>query len=271
VQIFAAWTFCFGAIIGSFLNVVIARLPENRSVVHPPSHCPCCGSGIRPYDNIPILSWILLRGKCRDCQSPVSSLYPTIELLVGCLALLLFWKIFEQPSDLHLTNVCAFLAYLSFLSALVAQSFIDVKHYIIPDALSIYAAPFAIVAMAILEHLGSSHGIGWRASVLGAFFGAGGLGAVALLWWLLRRVEGMGMGDIKLLLLIGAMLGPWPAVPFVYVISACAALVVGVPIGFLSGRGWSMALPYGPFLAFASVLWLFWGDVVSVYWFPMMR
>ena len=270
MQIFAVWSFCFGAIIGSFLNVVIARLPEDRSIAHPPSHCPSCGAGIRPYDNVPLLSWIFLRGKCRNCKAPISSLYPTIELLMGCLSVLLFWTIFEEPADLSVINAAVFLVYLSFFSALVAQAFIDVRHFIIPDSLSIYAAPLAIAAMALLEHFGSVHGIGWRASVLGAFFGAGGLGAISLLWWLIRRTEGMGMGDIKLLLLIGAMLGPWPAVPFVYVVSAFAALLVGVPIGFFSGRGWKMALPYGPFLALASVLWVFWGDVVRAYWFPMM-
>ena len=145
----------FGLLVGSFLNVVICRLPEDRSIVFPASHCPTCGSTIRPYDNIPVISWLLLRGKCRDCKSSISSLYPTIELLTGMLAWLWFLRVFDDPSDLvRVEKILGFLCYFAFIAALIAESYIDIRHYIIPDQLSIYAVPFAVAAMATLSHLG---------------------------------------------------------------------------------------------------------------------
>ena len=167
-------------------------------------------------------------------------------------------------------NVLAFLLYFGFLSILVAQSFIDVKYYIIPDSLSIYATPFAMIGMFSLSYFGADFGISWQESVLGAFFGGGSLALVAGLWLLIRRYEGMGWGDVKLLLLIGAMLGPWPALPFVFLISACSAVFVVVPIGLMNGRGLRMALPFGPFLGFASIIWVFHGNQISEFWFAAM-
>ena len=269
ISTFAGFAFVFGLMVGSFLNVVIARVPEERSIVYPGSHCPCCGNDIRPVDNIPVVSWALLRGQCRDCQSPISSLYPTIELLTGLLALLLYRQMFTDVLDLSLGNLLAFFLYFAFFSALIAESFIDIKHYIIPDSLSIYAAPVAIVGMVVLEKTGADWGIHWTESVLGAMFGGGTLAAVALLWWLIRRYEGMGWGDVKLLLLIGAMTGPWPALPFVFLCSASAAVLVGVPIGLLKGKGWRYAMPFGPFLAMASIIWIIHEKTIVTHWFAL--
>ncbi len=266
LNIFAGFAFVFGLLVGSFLNVVIGRLPKEQSIVSPGSHCPHCGSPVRPYDNIPVISWLILRAKCRDCGSPISSLYPTIELMMGCTALLLYFQIFPSVTYFTAGNITAFVLYFFFLSALVAESFIDIKYYIIPDALSIYAAPFAIGGMWLLQYLDSSHGITWKESVLGAFFGGGTLALVAILWWLIRRYEGMGWGDVKLLLLIGAMLGPWPALPFVFMCSAVSAIFIGIPVSLLQGKGLKAALPFGPFLAFAAIIWVFHGDEISRFW-----
>ena len=118
---FAIFALVFGLMVGSFLNVVIARLPEEQSIVYPGSHCPACGNAIRPYDNIPIFSWaVLLRGKCRDCKSPISSLYPTIELMTGLLALLLYRQIFTDVGHFSVVNLVAFFLYFAFIAALVA-------------------------------------------------------------------------------------------------------------------------------------------------------
>ena len=267
ITFFAIFAFLFGLLIGSFLNVVIARLPEDRSIVYPGSHCPECGSNIRPQDNIPVLSWVLLKGKCRDCKTAISSLYPTIELLTGILAWLWFQHVFQTPADLHdVGNIAAFFVYFFFIASLIAQSFIDIRHYIIPDQLSIYAVPFAVGAMALLHHLGY-HSISWKVSVLGAFFGGGILALVAGLWWIIRRSEGMGFGDIKLLALIGAMFGAWPALFFVIVVSSVSATIV-VLLGLFWGRGFRVALPYGPFLGLASILWLLHGYELADYWLP---
>ena len=128
ISTFAGFAFVFGLMVGSFLNVVIARVPEERSIVYPGSHCPFCGNAIRPIDNIPVVSWVLLQGRCRDCHSPISSLYPTIELLTGLLALLLYRQMFTGVADLSLGNALAFFLYFAFFSALIAESFIDIKH-----------------------------------------------------------------------------------------------------------------------------------------------
>ena len=183
---------------------MISRMPEDRSVVHPPSHCPACGSGIRWYDNVPVLSWLILRARCRDCGTPISSLYPTIELLTGCVAWLVYQRIITGPQDLDLAHGAAFVVYLLFAAMLIAQTFIDVRHYIIPDELSIYAAPFGIAACGLLGWLGYTGAPTWKQSVLGAVLGAGLLGFVMVAFWLIRRKEGMGLGDVKLLAMIGA-------------------------------------------------------------------
>ena len=268
---FSIFALLFGLLVGSFLNVVICRLPEDRSIVFPASHCPSCGTNIRPYDNIPVLSWLLLRGKCRDCKSPISSLYPTIEMLTGVLAWLWYMQVFQNPSDLgKIENILGFLFYFAFIAALIAESYIDIRHYIIPDQLSIYAVPFAILGMAGLSHLGFAQAISWQESILGAFFGGGSLAAIAFLWRIIRRYEGMGFGDVKLLALIGAMLGTWPALFFVIIISSISASVL-VLLGTLWGRGLRVAIPYGPFLALASVVWLLHGPQMADYWLPGWR
>ena len=268
LSFFSFFALLFGLIVGSFLNVVIARMPENRSIVHPPSHCPACGSGIRYYDNIPVISWLILGGRCRDCKTPISSLYPSIELLTGLLAWLLFSRIFQTAADLDPVHLGAFLFYFAFTAALVAETYIDIRHYIIPDELSIYAVPFAVAGMAALHHFGYPGAMTWKLSVLGAFFGGGCLAAVTALWWLIRRTEGMGLGDVKLLALIGAVLGPWPALPFVLFSSSVMAVMVMVPLNLAKGRGIRHALPYGPFLAAGSVLWLLHGPGLMRLWLP---
>lgn len=268
ISVFAVFATIFGSMIGSFLNVVIARVPRGESIVYPGSHCPSCDSAIRPYDNIPVISWIVLGAKCRDCKIPISSLYPAMELLMGAFALLLYRHMFSSVYDYTMGNLLAFFLYFGFLSLLVAQSFIDLKYYIIPDSMSIYAAPFAILGMWLLEYFASDYGISWKESVLGAFFGGGTLAGISLLWLWIRKYEGMGWGDVKLLLLIGAMLGPWPALPFVFLCSACLAVFVTIPVGLWTGRGYKMAIPFGPFLALASIIWLLHSQDILAWWMP---
>jgi leader peptidase (prepilin peptidase)/N-methyltransferase len=274
---FGALALIFGLLVGSFLNVCIARMPEDRSVSHPPSHCPSCGSGIRPYDNIPIVSWLLLRGKCRDCQNPISSLYPTIELLTGLIAWLLYRSLIPNVEALDGAHAVAFFFYFSLAAMLIAESFIDIRHYIIPDELSIYAVPYAIGGIALLDWMDYPFSIGaalpmWQYSVLGALFGGGLLLGVALIWRLLRGYDGMGMGDVKLLALIGAVVGPFPGLVFILLLSATSAVLVGLPLSIMSGRGLrSTALPFGPFLALAAILWMLHGPEIVTAYASMMQ
>lgn len=265
---FGFFALVFGLLIGSFLNVCIARMPEDRSVVSPPSHCPACGHGIRWYDNVPVLSWLILRAKCRDCGTPISSLYPTIELLTGLVAWLLYRRVIDGPADLDLAHGAAFGVYLVFAAMLIAQTFIDVRHYIIPDEFSVYAVPVGIASAALLTWLGYPGAPTWKESVAGALLGAGILGFVTLAYWLVRRREGMGFGDVKLLAMIGAFLGAVPAVPFVLFVSAVGGSLLGVPMAILRRRGLGAALPFGPFLALGALAWLLHGPEAIEHWFP---
>jgi leader peptidase (prepilin peptidase)/N-methyltransferase len=264
----SAFAALLGLLVGSFLNVCIARMPEDRSVAYPPSHCPACGHGIRWYDNIPVVSWLVLRARCRDCGTPISSLYPTIELLTGLVGWLLYRRIVPGPEALDAAHLAAFGVYFVFAAMLVAQTFIDVRHYIIPDEFSIYAAPFGIAAAALLTWLGYPEAPTWKESVLGAVIGAGTLGFVMAAFWIIRRKEGMGLGDVKLLAMIGAFLGALPAVPFVLFVSAAAGSLVGVPMAVLRRRGFGAALPFGPFLALGALVWLLHGPEAIERWFP---
>lgn len=267
-MVFAAFATVYGLLVGSFLNVCISRMPEDRSVVHPPSHCPACGHAVRPYDNIPVLSWLILRGRCRDCGTGISSLYPTIELLGGAVAWLVFQRVVPDAHHLTPPYFAAFIVYFGFAAMLIALSFIDLRHFIIPDAFSIYAVPVGVAAAAGLTWLGYPDGPSWQQSVVGALIGGGSLGSVALVYWLIRREEGMGMGDIKLLAMIGAFLGGLPAVPFVVLLSSIIGATIGVAMMLGKGSGGRAALPFGPFLALAAMVYLLHGEELVEHWFP---
>lgn len=268
LHFYGFFAFLSGLCVGSFLNVCIARMPEDRSIISPPSHCPSCGSNIRPYDNIPVLSWLILRGRCRDCGASISSLYPTIELLTGVLAWLLFQRLIPDLASLDVAHGVAFVFFLSFFAMQIGQAFIDIRHFIIPDEFSIYAVPYAVAGSALLAYLGYPEAIGWQGSVLGAFVGGGVLIMITMFWRIVRRTQGMGMGDVKLLALIGAFVGPYPGAFFVMFVASLVSVVVGVPLGLLSGRGWRYALPFGPFLAVASILWVLNGPELTERYFP---
>jgi leader peptidase (prepilin peptidase)/N-methyltransferase len=252
----------FGLCVGSFLNVAIARMPEDRSVVRPASHCPACGHSIRPWDNIPVLSWALLRAKCRDCGTGISVLYPIIELLTG----LVFWLVFRRVvPDVLAFTAGHFLAaglLMVFSAMLIGLSFIDLRHYIIPDEFSIYAAPLGILGFWGVSALGAQPVVGasgWQDAAVGAVLGSGFLLAIMGLYWLVRRQEGMGMGDVKLLAMMGAFLGAAPAVPFILIVASMLGAVVGVGLMLFGGRGLKTAVPFGPFLALAAMIYVLHG------------
>lgn len=228
-----------GSTIGSFLNVVIHRLPREESLSFPPSHCPRCRARIRWRDNLPVLGWLLLRGRCRDCREPISWRYPLVEALAAVLAAAL-WLRFGPTPELAV--------YGAFAAGLVAVAFIDLDHMIIPDSLSLGG---------IAAGFGASFftGLGWRGSLLGAAAGGGTLLAVCLAYYAATRREGMGLGDVKLLAAIGAFLG-WKAVLFtVFTASVSGALIGGAAVGFRLKR----AVPFGTFLALGALLYVFWG------------
>ena len=260
-----------GLCVGSFLNVCIARMPEDRSVVSPPSHCPACGSGIRPWDNIPLLSWAILRGRCRDCGSSISVLYPIIELMTGLMFWVLFHRFIPGPEALTQGNLLAYGLICTMVAMLIGQTFIDIRHFIIPNEFSIYAAPIGILGMWGVSSFGVDHGViasGWRDAAVGSVLGGGSLALIMGAYWLFRREEGMGMGDVKLLMMIGAFLGTVPAIPFVLIVSSLAGALVGLPMVLFGNKGLRVAMPFGPFLAFGAILYVLHGPEIISRFFP---
>lgn len=241
--IFPAFAFVFGMVVGSFLNVCICRMPKNESVVSPPSHCPGCSYQIRWYDNIPLVSYLLLRGKCRGCDAHISLQYPLVELLNGILSLCLFLRFGPSP---------AFAALFLFCSALVVITFIDIEHQIIPDEISLPGIAVGFILSFVLQ------GHTWLNSLLGILLGGGSLLLVAYLYQKLTGKDGMGGGDIKLLAMMGAFLG-WKAVPFIIFTSSLVGSLIGVSIMLLQKKDSKFAIPFGPYLAFGAVLYIFYG------------
>ena len=238
-----------GAVVGSFLNVVVGRLPAGESVVRPRSRCPRCGTQIAWYDNIPIISWIVLRAKCRSCKAPISARYPMVELLMGCIG---------AASYVQLGLTWQMLVWFPIAAGLLAITFLDIDHWWVPDVITyplmVWAAAGAFVP----------DGIGWLAALLG-LVPAAFLWLVAFAFEKLTKREGLGFGDIKLLALMGLLLGPLGAMTalfFAAVQGAIVGLIVMATGGHRSAQppqpaddGWvphPRAIPFGPFLALAT-------------------
>ncbi len=253
----------FGVCLGSFMNVCIARMPEDRSVVHPRSACPRCGTPIAAYDNVPVLAWFWLGGRCRACKGEISALYPVIEALFGVLTVLLFRRVIPDVALLDGGHVAAFFWYLYLLFALVALSFIDLKHYIIPDPFSIYAVPVGVGGAALVTYLGYPDAPTWQQSVVGALIGGGLLLPIMGGYYLIRKEQGMGWGDPKLLALIGSYFGALPAMPVVILVGSVTGSIVGVLAALIGRKGLRLQVPFGPFLVAGALLWLFWGPMLE--------
>ncbi|MBI2353490.1 MAG: prepilin peptidase [Deltaproteobacteria bacterium] len=250
---FSIIAFILGAVVGSFLNVCICRMPRDESVVSPPSHCPNCSYRIRWYDNIPLVSYLLLRGKCRGCGARISLRYPLVEMLNGLLTLALFLRF--GPS-------LTFLALFIFCSALVVITFIDIEHQIIPDEISLSGIVIGFLFSFFLPWLG------WLNSLAGILLGGGSLLLVAWGYHRLTGKEGMGGGDIKLLAMMGAFLG-WKAIPFIIFVGSLFGSLVGVSMMMLQKRDSKLAIPFGPYLAFAAVLYVFYGRRIIQWYFSL--
>ena len=233
-----------GCCIGSFLNVVIYRLPQRQSLVLPPSHCPHCGEAIAFYDNIPVLSYVMLGGKCRHCRAAISARYPMVEAMAGLLALALFRRYGFEPQF--------FIEYV-FVVMLLAIAFIDLDTFLIPDVLSLSGLVLGLLASFLSIRLT------WVESLLGILIGGGFLYLIAIGYQYLRHQDGLGGGDIKLIGMIGAFLG----VPGV-VLTVVLASVVGMAVGLIamrrSGEGMKTMLPFGPFLSLGALVYTFWGE-----------
>jgi leader peptidase (prepilin peptidase) / N-methyltransferase len=237
----------FGLLIGSFMTVVVARVPAGESLLRPRSHCPSCGVQIRDRDNIPVVSWLVLRGRCRHCKASISALYPLLELSTG----LLFASAFVIYDDIWVACMVAAL-----LSLMPAIAVIDIRHRIIPNRL-MYPSLIAFPVYVVVAHLLGAPLDIVRAGIGFLAFG-GGLFVVAVI------SRGMGMGDVKLAALIGGSLG---ALGLSYVgVAAGAAILLGGLGGIaalLIGRGRKAAIPFGPYLAAGAVVAACWGAPIA--------
>jgi leader peptidase (prepilin peptidase)/N-methyltransferase len=243
----------FGAVIGSFLNVCIYRLPREESLLLPGSHCPHCGSMIRWFDNVPLVSYLFLLGKCRVCRDQISPRYPLVESLATFLVLALLYRHGLVPSTA---------IYFIFACALVVVTFIDLDHQIIPNKITYPGIPLGVAASLVIP------GVSVRDSLLGVAVGGGVLMVVALLFQWVRKKEGMGFGDVKLLAMIGAFLG-WKAVLLTLVLASVVGTVVGYVALRLSGKGTEDPIPFGPFLALGAVAYLLGADTWVDWYFGL--
>jgi leader peptidase (prepilin peptidase)/N-methyltransferase len=246
----AAAAFLVGACVGSFLNVVIHRLPREESIVSPRSRCPGCGREIRAWENIPIVSFIVLGGKCAGCGGAISWRYPAVELLTATGFVAIF--LLDGPGIPLLRD-------LVFFSLLVPIVFIDIDHRIIPDELSLGG----LAAGLLVSFL---PGGDWKGSIAGALLGGGILYATAVLYEKVRGAEGMGGGDIKLLAMIGAFVG-WRGTLATIFVGSFLGAVGGILSMRKGGEGLKTAIPFGPYLCVAALLsrylggW-FWGMIL---------
>ncbi len=232
-----------GLIAGSFLNVCIARIPEGQSVVLPPSHCPRCKAPIHWYDNIPLISYLVLGGRCRSCRGKISIRYPLVESTTAVLAWVLYVQGFEPR---------VLLLYTAITGALIVVTFIDIDHRIIPDMITI---PSILIAPAVAFVL---RNISVLDSLLGIVVGGGILWLIAEGYWLLRKQEGMGLGDVKLLAMVGGFFG-WQGAMFTLLVGSVVGSFVGLAVMVARRGRLDMEIPFGPFLAAGAILYMLYG------------
>ncbi len=246
--------FIFGLCIGSFLNVCIYRLPASKSIVHPRSMCSNCGTLIASYDNIPIISYLWLRGRCRHCRTKISLRYPIVEFLCGLFALGAYLKF-----DLTIEALIYFL----FFAALMVVTFIDLDHRIIPDVITLPGIPICFAAGFALPT------ITYKDALLGILCGGGSLFLVAWIYSLITKKEGMGGGDIKLLAMIGAIVG-WKGVLFTIFVASLVGTLAGLAVMLQSRKGLKLAVPFGPFLSIGSITYIFFGTPLITWYFNLL-
>lgn len=236
-----------GACWGSFANVVILRLPRGESVATPRSHCPSCKKMISGFDNIPLVSFLLLKGACRNCGIKISPRYFLVEFLTGALFAAVFWRF---------QGTYYFYEILLLAWGLVVVSFIDLDHRILPDK---FTLPGILIgfAGALLNPERT-----FLDAFLGFLAGGGFLWAVAYIYFLLRKQEGMGGGDIKLLAWIGTIMG-WRSIIFIILASSLFGSLVGLAFGLYRKSGFKTAIPFGPFIAFAAIIYWFAGEAIT--------
>ena len=297
-----AFAFLWGAIWGSFLNVCIYRMPAGISIVRPASRCPTCGRELKAWHNVPILSWLLLRGRCAFCRTAISARYPLVELLMGVLSVAILARVFALagPEPATATVVLPFVFLFAFVAALVVITFIDIDHLEIPNVITL---PGVLVGVVFALVAWPETGVLWWHSLLGAVVGGGVLLGVIWGYFKLTGREGMGLGDFKLMAMVGAFLGV-QALPYVMFASAAQGLLYALALFAVGGgeahrdqlaaldardaapaagadeppavggpgdpmsaveRFRTMPIPFGPFIALGAIEWVFFGDRIAAW------
>jgi leader peptidase (prepilin peptidase)/N-methyltransferase len=244
-----------GLFIGSFLNVCIYRIPAGESIVWPGSRCPRCGKPIKPWDNIPVVSYLILRGKCRQCGSAISVRYPVVELLSALLAVAILYRF--GPG-------AAFVIYYFWACTLLVITFIDLDHQIIPDRFSLGGAVAGLLLIPWLI-------VGYKDALIGLVLGAGMLAAIIYGYYLLTGKQGMGGGDVKLLGMIGVFTG-WQGVLFTVFTGSLVGTIVGIPWAYFHHKDQEVAtlkaaIPFGPFLSLGALVYVLWGEQIMQWYF----
>ncbi|MDD2966788.1 MAG: prepilin peptidase [Desulfovibrionaceae bacterium] len=243
-----------GLVCGSFYNVCIYRYVTEQSIVFPPSHCPQCKARLRPWELVPVLSWLCLRGRCGHCGSRISWRYPLVELISAALAALLAWKFGLSP---------AFAVFFVAAGVCIVASGIDFAIFILPDVLTLGGALLALpTAIWVLD-------MPWQHVLAGGLGGAGVFGLVMVLFKKARGIEGLGMGDVKLMLPIGFLCGGL-MLPLVVLSAGVAALCSIVPQALLGKNIRTLRIPFGPFLCFGFLLTIVAGQEISAWWFAFV-
>lgn len=239
--------------VGSFLNVIIHRVPQDLSIVWPGSRCPHCEKPIASYDNIPVLSWLILRGKCRKCSAPISAVYPVVEVLTVLLASVVFFRFGLRP---------VLFPYLLMTFLLIAITVIDFQLEIIPDKITLPAAVFFLLMALIGKYTPALEWpIGPLASLLGMLFGAGLILAIVGLYYALTRKLGMGMGDVKFLAMAGTLVG-WKGTFLILMLGSLAGTILALPLMLLGKAGRKTVIPFGPFLALGTFITMLYGPQI---------
>jgi leader peptidase (prepilin peptidase)/N-methyltransferase len=247
-----------GLTIGSFLNVCIWRIPRDESISFPPSHCPSCDIKIKPWDNIPVLSYMILGGKCRGCKTHISARYPMVEILNAIMYAAVYMRF---GIGWHLPVL------LAFVSSLIVISFIDLDHQIIPDGISLSWIPIGILAGTFLlpDPFMRDLPLGWAASLIGAVSGFG-----LFFFIIVASRGGMGGGDAKMMAMVGATLG-WKAVLLTTFTGSLLGSIVGGFLMIAKGKGGKTKVPFGPFLAIGALISLFFGQEIMGWYLNVGR
>jgi leader peptidase (prepilin peptidase)/N-methyltransferase len=243
----------FGAVIGSFLNVCIHRLPRGTSIVWPASACPACGRALSWFENIPIASYLFLRARCRTCGAPISPRYPVVEALTAAMFALAWW--YYGPGPMLISR-------LIFGCALIVLFAIDLEHHLLPNVITLTGIVIGFLLSFITDQPG------WRSSLIGIIAGGGVLFLIAEVYYRVRHEEGLGMGDVKMLAMMGAFLG-WPLAILSLMIASVAGTIIGIGL-IVTGRGtMKYALPFGTFLAIGAAVSAAAGQTILHWYFRL--